>query len=30
VYSSAAARLGDAVAPVLHDKHAFGLRSAVS
>ena len=26
----AAARLSDAVAPVLHDKHAFGLRSAVS
>ncbi|WP_246738470.1 helix-turn-helix transcriptional regulator [Bradyrhizobium sp. CCBAU 051011] len=27
---AAAARLSDAVAPVLHDKHAFGLRSAVS
>src|SRR3982751_4811042 len=27
---AAAARLNDAVAPVLHDKHAFGLRSAVS
>src|SRR3954471_21369581 len=27
---AAAARLGDAVAPVLHDKHAFGLRNAVS
>src|SRR5215216_4908259 len=27
---AAAARLVDAVAPVLHDKHAFGLRSAVS
>jgi XRE family aerobic/anaerobic benzoate catabolism transcriptional regulator len=26
----AAARLSDAVAPVLHDKHAFGLRSAAS
>jgi XRE family aerobic/anaerobic benzoate catabolism transcriptional regulator len=26
----AAARLSDAVAPVLHDKHAFGLHSAVS
>jgi XRE family aerobic/anaerobic benzoate catabolism transcriptional regulator len=25
---AAAARLSDAVAPVLHDKHAFGLRSA--
>ncbi|XSC43905.1 hypothetical protein ACF1BQ_040070 [Bradyrhizobium sp. RDT10] len=24
------ARFSDAVAPVLHDKHAFGLRSAVS
>jgi XRE family aerobic/anaerobic benzoate catabolism transcriptional regulator len=27
---AAAARLIDAVAPVLHDKHAFGLRSAAS
>jgi XRE family transcriptional regulator, aerobic/anaerobic benzoate catabolism transcriptional regulator len=27
---AAAARLGVAVAPVLHDKHAFGLHSAVS
>ena len=27
---AAAARLSDAVAPVLHDKHAFGLRSAAS
>ena len=27
---AAAARLVDAVAPVLHDKHAFGLRSAAS
>src|SRR5215218_5636096 len=27
---AAASRLNDAVAPVLHDKHAFGLRSAVS
>jgi XRE family transcriptional regulator, aerobic/anaerobic benzoate catabolism transcriptional regulator len=27
---AAAARLSDAVVPVLHDKHAFGLRSAVS
>jgi XRE family transcriptional regulator, aerobic/anaerobic benzoate catabolism transcriptional regulator len=27
---AAAARLNDAVAPVLHDKHAFGLHSAVS
>ncbi|WP_311968119.1 helix-turn-helix transcriptional regulator [Bradyrhizobium archetypum] len=27
---AAAARLSDAVTPVLHDKHAFGLRSAVS
>src|SRR6201987_1970510 len=27
---AAAARLSDAVAPVLHDKHACGLRSAVS
>src|SRR6476469_9319816 len=28
--NEAAARLIDAVAPVLHDKHAFGLRSAAS
>jgi XRE family aerobic/anaerobic benzoate catabolism transcriptional regulator len=27
---AAAARLSDAVAPVLHDKHAFGLHSAAS
>jgi XRE family aerobic/anaerobic benzoate catabolism transcriptional regulator len=27
---AAAKRLSDAVAPVLHDQHAFGLRSAVS